>query len=106
MTVEIVTKEIRSLVKRLGYDRLFEEYDSDEEALKSFSQEFFVGMDLTLPFEDNEQKIKDLFYDRNGIGLYFVLRKGDVKDLYELLAVWYIYLYKKVDDETRLLNFC
>lgn len=100
MSVEI-SKEIRSLVKRMGYDRLFQDYSSDQDALESFSREFFVGIDVSLPFEDNEQKIKDLFYDKNGIGLYLVLRKGDVKDLYDLFGMW----YKKLDDEIRLIDF-
>ena len=46
-------------------------------------------MDLTKDFEDNEKKIRDLFWAKNGFSLSFAIRnRDDIKKLYALFQQW------------------
>ena len=55
-------------------------------------------MDLTKDFEDNEKKIRDLFWAKNGFSLSFAIRnRDDIKKLYALFQQWI--------DKKRVLEF-
>ena len=56
----------------------------------NFSEEILgKDMDLTKDFEDNEKKIRDLFWAKNGFSLSFAIRnRDDIKKLYALFQQW------------------
>ena len=61
-----------------------------EESLELLSEEILgKDMDLTQDFEENEKKIRDLFWAKNGFSLSFAIRnRDDIKKLYALFQQW------------------
>ena len=76
---------IKSILTKHGFGKLCR-----EESLDLLSQDLLgKDMDLTKDFEDNEKKIRDLFWAKNGFSLSCAIRnRDDIKKLYALFQQW------------------